>query len=115
MRYRKLDKDGDMVFGHSAKDFYQDSAEAVGQSVLTRLRLWRGEWYLDTSDGTPYLQEILGRGKEASAVQALYKRVRETEGVANILNFQDSYDPETRKMTFEIEIETDYGAITVYG
>jgi hypothetical protein len=115
MQYRKLDRDGDMTFGHSAKDYFQDSPEAVAQSVLTRLRLWKGEWYLDTDEGTPYLQEILGKNKEASAVNALYKRVRDTEGVKSITNFQTSFNPDTRKMNFEIEIETDYGSAVVNG
>jgi hypothetical protein len=115
MQYRKLDNSGDMVFGHSSKDYLTDCAEAVAQSVLTRLRLWRGEWYLDTSEGTPYMQEILGKGTESSAVQALYKRVRETDGVESITNFQTSLDADTRQMKFEIEIQTEYGAITVNG
>jgi hypothetical protein len=104
-----------MTFGHSAKDYFQNTPEAVAQSVLTRLRLWRGEWYLDTEEGTPYMQEILGKNKEASAVSALYKRVRETEGVTAITNFQTSFNPDTRKMSFEIEIETEYGSATVNG
>ena len=54
MRYRKLDAAGDFVFGHGAADYHRDSPEAVAQAVLTRLKLHRGEWFLDRSEGTPY-------------------------------------------------------------
>ena len=75
MRYRKLDDAGDMVFGHGSDDYYIDRAEAVAQAVMTRLRLWRGEWYLDTDEGTPYLQEIFGRGTESTR-QTIRRRAR---------------------------------------
>jgi hypothetical protein len=115
MRYRKLDEDGDMTFGHGSKDYHQDTPEAVAQAVLTRLRLWRAEWYLDTSEGTPYMQEVFGRGTDSSSIRALRARVLETEGVRDILSFTAHQDPDTRKATFTIEIDTDYGETTVNG
>lgn len=115
MRYRKLDDAGDMVFGHGSDDYYIDRAEAVAQAVMTRLRLWRGEWYLDTDEGTPYLQEIFGRGTESTAVRALRLRVLETEGVTDIVSINATNDPETRKAVFQITVNTIYGAVTVNG
>ena len=115
MRYRKLDDAGDMVFGHGSDDYYIDRAEAVAQAVMTRLRLWRGEWYLDTDEGTPYLQEIFGRGTESTAVRALRLRVLETEGVTDIISINATNDPETRKAVFQITVNTIYGEVTVNG
>lgn len=104
-----------MVLGHGGADYYVDNREAVAQSVLTRLRLWRGEWYLNTQEGTPYYQEVLGKNKESTAVQALYKRIRDTEGVLRITDFSTTYDADTRQMYFELTIDTIYGEITVNG
>ena len=71
MKYRKLDENGDMTFGAGLDNYFIDSAEAVAQSVLTRLRMWLREWYLDTNDGTPYYQQVLGKHTQTEAVQDL--------------------------------------------
>lgn len=34
--------------------------QAVTQIIATRLRLFQGEWFLNTSDGLPLFQKILG-------------------------------------------------------
>ena len=55
MRVRKQDSvTGDMQFGHGSADFWHNVPEAVGQSVMTRLLLFAGEWFLDISEGTPW-------------------------------------------------------------
>lgn len=113
MRYRKLDENGDMIFGHGSDDYYADNIEAIAQSVLTRLKLWRGEWYLDTTEGTPYMQEVLGMGKRDSAIRALQNRILDTEGVTQIKDFQVTNDG--RHYRFAIVIDTIYGEATVNG
>lgn len=113
MKYRKLDSSGDMTFGAGGEDYYADCREAVAQSVLTRLRLWKREWYIDTEDGTPYYEQVLGKHGEGSAVQAIYKRISDTKGVTKITNLQTTYDPETRKFLIEVSFDTIYGEVTL--
>lgn len=112
MRVRRLDEKGDMTFGSGRSDYLTD-AEAVAQNVLTRLRLIRGEWYLDTSEGTPYRTEVLGRGTESSSVMALQRRVLETPGVRRIVSMTATHDADSRKATFTITIDTDFGETTI--
>ena len=113
MRYRKLDAHGDMVFGHGSKDYYKDQVEAVTQAVLTRLMLWTKEWYLDQEEGTPYQEEILGRGTEASSLRAIQERILNTPGVRRLISFDANQDSQARHATFTIELETDYGEVTI--
>lgn len=113
MRYRKLDENGDYSFGHGQQDFYVNSPEAVGQSVLTRLKLWQGEWFLDTSIGTPYMTAILGKVPQEIADQAIQKVVLGTTGVLGLASYFSSYDPAKRTLTVSMTLNTEFGTTEV--
>ncbi|WP_269914786.1 hypothetical protein [Acinetobacter sp. HY1485] len=115
MRYRKLDENGDHTFGMSSNNFYIDSAEAVQQAILTRLRLSLGEWFADTSDGTGWNQTILGKQSQGLYELTLRQRVLETSGVINIDTFESTLDPTTRRLTVSMSVNTIYGEVDVSG
>jgi len=62
MKYRRLDVNGDMSFGAGVSNFLINSPEAVAQAVMTRLKLFQGEWFIDTEIGVPYNTKVLGFG-----------------------------------------------------
>lgn len=113
MRYRKLDDDGDYSFGHGLADLYQDSPEAVAQAVKTRLLLFAGEWFLDTSEGTPWAQAVFGKHTAETYGPALRERILDTEGVTEIVSFEAVFDGETRRLTVNAVIETAYGETVI--
>lgn len=113
MRYRKLDENGDYTFGDQQADFYRDSPDTVGQAVLTRLRLNKGEWFVDTSDGTPWSTEVLGERTVAARDAAIKKRILGTPGVTQIDTYDSSFDPETRRLSVSATISTAYGQTTI--
>ncbi|RZG63926.1 hypothetical protein EXE25_18265 [Acinetobacter bouvetii] len=109
MRYRKLSSDGDYVFGAGKNDFLVNSPEAVAQAILTRLKLWLGEWFADTTDGTGWSQSIIGKHSKNLYELTLRQRVLETQGVVNIIGFQSSLNPDTRHLTVSMTVNTIYG------
>lgn len=113
MRYRKLDIAGDMALGHGHADYLQDSPECVGQAVGTRLALLRGEWFLDLTEGTPYVPAVLGKHTKQSYDFVIRQRVLETEGVTEIMEYESIFDGETRKLTVNIRVDTVYGPTQV--
>lgn len=115
MRYRKLDSAGDMLFGQQQADFWRDSPEAVAQAVLTRLRLWAGEWFLDVTDGTPYVQAALGTSKRQTIEPAIRSRILGTEGCTGIDSLSLSFDADTRVVTIAATIRTAYGQARISG
>lgn len=111
MKVRKLSKDGDYALGHGSVNFLQNSAEAVAQSVMTRLALWQGQWFIDTDEGTPWIQGVLGKGDFAESL--IKERILATQGVLSISEFESILNPDTRSMAITVTIETEYGSATL--
>ena len=102
MRYRRLDVNNDYTIGQGSANFWINSPDGVRQSVLTRLRLWEGEWFLDKTEGTPYSQEILGYGTQPFYDLAIKQRVLGTLNVTEIVEYSSVFDPETRILSIPI-------------
>lgn len=113
MRYRKLDAGGDYTFGRGQGSLLTDSPEAVAQAVMTRLRLLLGEWFADTSEGTPWATEILGKHTQGTRDAALQQRILDTQGVLQIDSYDSAFDAESRTFSLNCTITTDYGQTTI--
>ena len=96
MRYRKLSDSGDYLFGNGQKDFLINSPEAVAQAVETTLRLFWGEWYLNTNDGTPWLQGVFGYHSQEQADETLIQIILGVQAVQNLTNWSSTFDPTNR-------------------
>ena len=86
MKYRKLTENGDYAFGRGGADMHADTPEAVGQAVLTRLRLFAGEWFVDLKEGTPYVPGVLGKHTQDTYDPVFRERILDTEGVTGIVS-----------------------------
>lgn len=113
MKVRKISSSGDYQMGHGNADFLQDTPEGVAQNVMTRLALWRGTWFIDTTDGTPWLQEILGKHEAVDVV--LRSRILATPGVLSIDSFESILDPNGRNLSINATISTRYGQTQLQG
>lgn len=108
MRYRKLDSNGDMVFGHGQADFWINVPAAVAQAIETALRLIQGEWFLDLTKGVPWFGQVIGRNTLYD--QVIKQAILGVDGVVSLGNYTSSYDSETRSLAV-----SDSGIITIYG
>lgn len=109
MRYRKLDQNGDRVFGSGLSAFWIDVPDAPAQAVLTRLQLYLGEWWLDTSDGTPWRTKVLGKFTGSTRDVVIRQRVLNTPEITAINNYSSNLNRDTRAFTVNMELDTAYG------
>ena len=109
MKIRKLDANNDFVFGQDSDNFYIDVPEAPAQLVLTTLRLWTGEWFLDLTAGIPYLNGVLQNTSSEEYDFVIKTAIVSVQGVSALPNYQSIYDGQTRNLTINATISTLYG------
>lgn len=113
MQYRQEDADGDYTFGNGDDSWLVNSPEAVAQAVKTRFMLWYGQWFLDVTEGTPWIQSVLGKQSPDVYSLAIRQRILETQGVNAIQAFDTTLNTSSRRVIFTATIDTRYGITTV--
>lgn len=109
MRYRQLDASGD----YTLNAFLTNSPDAVGQAIKTRLALITGEWWLNTSEGTPWRTQVLGKYTQGAYDAVLKSRILKTQGVLSIDAYDSQLDRNTRALTVTATVSTIYGKTTI--
>ena len=90
-----------------------DNAERVAQQILITLRFWLGEWFLNTTDGVPYLEYILVKQPNMAHIrQILTEQIQSVEGVKAVTNMELTFDRRERHLLVEYTADTDYGLVT---
>ena len=94
----KLDADDDLDV--STGDLVKlTGAEAIRQQLKIRLRLFLGEWFLDTRVGMPYYETVLVKNPNTQAVRALFQEaILGTPGVTETSDVALEYDGATRAL-----------------
>ena len=110
MKYRKLDENGDYVFGNNSND-YIEKDEAIAQAIKTKLYLFYGEWWEDISLGLPMFQSILGQVSNSNLRQTVIllcaEQINLVEGVTSVDSI--SVDISARKLGLTIDVTTENG------
>lgn len=83
----KLDSNHDLAIENNDLQLVTGPDESA-QSILIRLYAYFGEWFLNTSLGTPHYQSVLGNPFRPENQAAIYRRrILQTEGVDKIETF----------------------------
>lgn len=93
-----------------------DEFESAVQRVRLALQFWRGEWFLNESEGVPYLQVIFNRPvtpKLASSV--LTDTILRVDDIQSVSNVQAEINPATRHLVYSVDVVTRFGTGTLQG
>ena len=91
MLNRRLDENGDYVFGSNKYDFLTGK-EAIAQAVKTKIMLFYQEWWEDISIGIPMFQSIIGKrydkNLDMTIILLLTNRIMELNEVISVDDIQ---------------------------
>lgn len=103
----------DIILSESNDCMMIDNAERVAQQILITLRFWLGEWFLNVTEGVPYLEYILIKRPNLSHIQQiLTEQIQSVEGVNAVTAMTLDFDQRARKLYVDYTATTDYGLLT---
>lgn len=83
-----------------------EGIEEIAQILRQRLRVFKGDWFLDTSEGIPYYEEILKKNPSPVTVDSLFKNeILNTPGVVELLSFELIIEGRRLDLTFSARTE----------
>jgi hypothetical protein len=109
MRVRALSSSGDYTFGRGSQSFFVDSPQLVVQKILTGLKLFRGEFFLNISAGMPWNQQVLGFQPQGVYDNAIRTQIRNAPGVTGITSYSSVLNTVTRALAVTVAGTSAYG------
>ncbi len=108
----KLTSGGDIDLSNYSLELAFD-ADYISQKLAIVLRTFLGEWFLDTSAGIPYFEDILKKNYDPTRVEAVLKSaILDVPGVDQITAFDMNLeDPRTLVVSFTVN--TDFGELEI--
>lgn len=89
MRTLLMDGDGTDLAIQNYSLQIVDGVQAVRQAIQSRLRLFLGEWFLDTRRGIDYFNQILIKQPNRATVESTLKReILQVRGVEALESFE---------------------------
>lgn len=88
-----------------------NSDEEIRQRLLQRLRDFRGEWFLDQTEGIAYFELVFVKGTPVDIIEAEFKdRIIGTDGVSVLRRFEPlTFDTASRELFVNFDVKTING------
>lgn len=108
----------DLEFSGGRLRFTTSAVEVAVQKARVRFDFWRGEWFLDTSQGFPYLERVLVKGVDLALVESLFRRtLLGVPEIDSVLSLTLDLDRATRELSVDwtIKVGDEVASSDEYG
>ncbi len=99
---------GDMYLDSTGNAvMHTDLASEFAQRLRVRFSFFRGEWFMDLNEGTPWFQFILVKGPTDRNIRTVFTQViMNTEGADELLKFGYAISKQRQlSVTFEVRMK----------
>lgn len=92
---------------------FTQGAAAIKQGIEIRLQFFLGEWFLDTTKGMAYYQQVFVKNPSIPGVRSLFRdQILAAPGVRSVTSLDLTLNKTTRRMRLDWTADTDAGEIT---
>lgn len=105
----QLDRDThDLVIDAGTGDIQLlNGPRRIAQQIKVTLLAFLGEWFLDTSFGVPYLDEVMVKNPRIGTLQAIFRaKIIDVPGVSRVRRLSFDLNRATRALSVTFEAET---------
>ena len=101
----------DLDFSNFKLEFVE-GIDYYRQKVKIVLLFFFGEWFLDTTKGIKYFEEVFIKNPNFTLVDNLFKiAILEIDGITELLEYDSVFDGINRKYTITFKVQTDAGEL----
>ena len=102
----------DLVF-HNNDLMLIDNAERIGQQIKITLQFWFKEWFLDTTQGIPYLEHICVKNPNLQHIRQIFRTaIQSVPGVDSVTELTLSVNAKERILSVTYTANTSAGLLT---
>lgn len=110
----KLDLTGDIVI-EGGDAVLVDGVDAVIQQIKIRLKMFKGEWFQNPSEGMPWFQSILQKQPNTQSIAGIFRQaVQETPGVASVESLTTEFNAQERTLQVRFRARLLLDDVLVY-
>ena len=103
----------DLDFSNFKLEFVE-GIEYYRQKVKIVLLFFYGEWFLDTTVGIRYFEEVFVSNPNLTLIDSLFKiAILEIDGITELLEYDSSFGGSDRKFTVTFKAQTDAGVLDI--
>jgi len=103
---------GDAAFINGTIPTTDETRQSVGQRLKIKLQTFYGTWFMDETYGIPYIEQVMGRKRSKSAIDALIQAAILEEPLVKSLVSYTSEINSSRQYLATFQVMVDTGEIT---
>lgn len=109
----KLGTNNDLILTGGDLVLTTTKTEIAAQTLGITLKTYRGEWFLNSNFGVPYLQEIVGVAKKKEVVDRIFlAEISNNTYVDNINSYTSSFDRDNRYYSMTVTVTVGADTVT---
>lgn len=107
-----LASDHDLDVDLLGRTSFVDGADRIAQQVKVTLLAFMGEWFLDTTFGVPYLEDILVKAPDRASIEGILRaRIRAVPGVERVRTLDLQIERQQRFLRVAFDADTTAGRL----